>query len=442
MKKTIFALLLFLLLAGTAQASLYSYYQEQGQKLPSIAQRVVLASSYGISGYRGTAAQNTALEAYLRGSQVNLLGGSTSTVPTPSPKLNSTNTWAGWNYFNGNSYLNNETYLNADTYFNSKAYNFSNNFYMNVNSTSSANTAFYVLSTPAADGGVTYDNATMSYWAGSSNPTFSFTVASNSNRFLMVYVHTPGGTPSAVTYNGVAMTLTKTYGYLYLYELIAPATGTHSVNITLASSYGQYAAYSYYNVNQTTPIDASSTASTFGTSLATNLLTLTNGSVVVTAATQYGNPLASLVSSIGMNNHRNIMNSSFLPVSGGGLMIGDSGQLYPTQLWNIQANTDANANILALKTALIPTASAGFIASPASAAQTSTCNTYVGFSVASTSPSYLNVMAVGGILGGFSGLQSNAVYYLSNTTGTISTVAGSTTKEVGIAISPTQLLLK
>jgi len=68
MKKLI-PIILFLFLAGSANASLYSYFKEQGQNLPSIKERAVLAIHAGIKGYNGTAGQNKALEAYLRGGQ-------------------------------------------------------------------------------------------------------------------------------------------------------------------------------------------------------------------------------------------------------------------------------------------------------------------------------------------------------------------------------------
>lgn len=47
-----------------------------------------------------------------------------------------------------------------------------------------------------------------------------------------------------------------------------------------------------------------------------------------------------------------------------------------------------------------------------------------------------------GIVGGFSGLTIGATYYLSNTSGEISTSAGSQSRKIGIAISATELLLK
>jgi hypothetical protein len=59
--------------------TLYDYYNSIGQSLPSVASRQGVASSAGISGYQGTAAQNGTLLAYLQKN-----GGSTGT-PTATP---------------------------------------------------------------------------------------------------------------------------------------------------------------------------------------------------------------------------------------------------------------------------------------------------------------------------------------------------------------------
>jgi hypothetical protein len=95
MKKLILILLLAILFATQpliASASLYSYYKELGQSLPSIAERAVLYSEIGDDKYVGSASQNNALEASLRGQ----LG-----AITPQPRLLGDNTWTGTNTFNG-----------------------------------------------------------------------------------------------------------------------------------------------------------------------------------------------------------------------------------------------------------------------------------------------------------------------------------------------------
>ena len=46
--------------------NLYQYYTEQGKNLPSVKERQTVAQEAGISGYRGTAEQNTKLLSYLK----------------------------------------------------------------------------------------------------------------------------------------------------------------------------------------------------------------------------------------------------------------------------------------------------------------------------------------------------------------------------------------
>ena len=66
MRKYIFAILMGLIVATPAQASLWGYFAEKGQNLPSVAARTPLADSCGISGYAGLYTQNLALETCLR----------------------------------------------------------------------------------------------------------------------------------------------------------------------------------------------------------------------------------------------------------------------------------------------------------------------------------------------------------------------------------------
>ena len=61
---TIFAGILFSI--PSAEASLWEYYQERGESLPSISERAELAAELAIWGYRGTAEQNHLLEKRLR----------------------------------------------------------------------------------------------------------------------------------------------------------------------------------------------------------------------------------------------------------------------------------------------------------------------------------------------------------------------------------------
>ncbi len=98
MKKLILSIaFLFAIQPLTASASLYSYYQELGSKLPTIAERAVLYSEIADDAYFGTAKQNNLLESYLRGGQLGAV--------TPQPRLLGDNTWTGTNTFSGTTTL-------------------------------------------------------------------------------------------------------------------------------------------------------------------------------------------------------------------------------------------------------------------------------------------------------------------------------------------------
>jgi hypothetical protein len=70
-----------------------------------------------------------------------------------------------------------------------------------------------------------------------------------SNLLLVVTVFSAGDTVTAVTYNGVAMTLIAKVGeggstlFSYTYYLIAPAVGSHTVAVTGAFAQGASASY-------------------------------------------------------------------------------------------------------------------------------------------------------------------------------------------------------
>ena len=86
MKKKLFTFLVAfgLMIAGTASATLYNYYNEQGLNLPSVAERVEDATMCNITNYSGTEAQNIALEECMTGHYDTMLGA----TPTPTSSAN------------------------------------------------------------------------------------------------------------------------------------------------------------------------------------------------------------------------------------------------------------------------------------------------------------------------------------------------------------------
>lgn len=95
--------------------------------------------------------------------------------------------------------------------------------------------------------------------------TFSYTVGSGSNRFLIVGFsirEANAGTTTSVTYNGVSLTLykrvaTNTGAQAEVWYLVAPPSGANNVVIT-RTAFDQIApaALDFENVDQGTPLDA------------------------------------------------------------------------------------------------------------------------------------------------------------------------------------------
>lgn len=128
--------------------------------------------------------------------------------------------------------------------------------------------------------------------AGVSSLTRSFTI-SGSQRYLVVGVlDVSGDNATSCTYGGVAMTqLAKinclTTRYIYVYGLANPTTGTNDIVYTRGSttSVCGFGAVNLTGATQTTsPIDASNTANSTGTSIGISLTTVADNTAVLVMA--------------------------------------------------------------------------------------------------------------------------------------------------------------
>lgn len=137
---------------------------------------------------------------------------------------------------------------------------------------------------------VTFDAAASSSVNGGTSITYAHTVANQTDRYIGVGLanNNVATTVSSITYAGVALTLrltSATFGgarVVYLYDLVAPTTGTNNVVITM-SGLAQIVggSWSAYGVDQTTP--RSNTVNTTGTSAApSGTLTSATDEVAVT----------------------------------------------------------------------------------------------------------------------------------------------------------------
>lgn len=118
---------------------------------------------------------------------------------------------------------------------------------------------------PAAGGGPPqFDNASATVGLANGAQTISFTVATQSNRVLLVditYFDVGGRSISGVTYNGDALAQldqqlnSSGYGSSERWWMVAPDQGTFDVVVTIAGPPVEYviSPSSWYDVNQSTP---------------------------------------------------------------------------------------------------------------------------------------------------------------------------------------------
>lgn len=130
---------------------------------------------------------------------------------------------------------------------------------------------------------VLFDAATQ----GASN-TFTHT-CTGTDRYLTVEVQIVGSSVSVsgITYNGVAMSLIRRVvntNAVELWGLVNPASGAHNVVVTLSgAATNARGAVSFTNVDQTTPVDSSVSATGTGSPGAGGSITTNDGGMIVDA---------------------------------------------------------------------------------------------------------------------------------------------------------------
>jgi hypothetical protein len=298
-----------------------------------------------------------------------------------------------------------------------------------------------------SDGGIMFDTtANGSVVTSGGVGTISFTVASNSNRLLLVFLSGSGNIspPGGLAYNGVSMTGLDSFSYNASDTgapgasaiLVAPSTGTNNLTFsgsTTATYY--YYIVSLYNCAQSGQPDNHGTVAGTGTSATQTLSIVPNnyGEVIVSASS------TSATGSIQWENTG----------SNTGMHFGDSGKIFPLESMSVSW-TGSTGWTLSIAVKPYTAASLGYVVN-ASASNASTGYTdnytgyrssaFIGFVNASAIAGGSVTVALSGVLGSFSSLLAGAQYYLSNTGGAIATTAGSITRKLGIAISTTQLVV-
>lgn len=134
---------------------------------------------------------------------------------------------------------------------------------------------------------VTHDNTQNTSSSGTTFSLNNFVVASQSNRVLLIFVWILNPvTVVSASYNGVAATflagVTNPTGErrVECWYLLAPATGTHNISVTLSgsSAFTHISASSVYDVVQTAPTSHTNSANA-GTSPSDSITSSTNGIV-------------------------------------------------------------------------------------------------------------------------------------------------------------------
>ena len=169
---------------------------------------------------------------------------------------------------------------------------------------------------------VTYDAESSTTSSGSSSLSWSHTVGNGNNRLLVVTISTSRGgsasvppTISSITYNNIAMTLGPNNAYTsttnpqvrsYIYYLVNPPSGSHTIQVSLSgtsgSTYAVGGAVSYSNVNQSSPMQTQNTSQNYGSTQSVSVSTTSVGQAVYASIGSYSGSSYTLTANSGPNS--------------------------------------------------------------------------------------------------------------------------------------------
>lgn len=301
---------------------------------------------------------------------------------------------------------------------------------------------------------ITVDASTSahSFSAGATH-NCSVTIANQSNRLLIVDLECDGGaTISSVTYNGVSMTLIDSQAapasgnIVRSYRLIAPTVGTANVTVTTSGgsipSFGlAIMATSYYNVDQTTPVEATAKSSTSGGgTFSHSISTLTCGALVHASYAFNGTSGTSTITfdSVSGLNAINIA-SSF------GAAKARSPVSETVQSVTVDNTHSTSINRAVLLLAIKPSEAQSPRVQKASATAATAFvevkQNFVGFAKETITAGNTIKVQTGGIITGLSGLSIGKYYYIQDTAGNLGLSAGTVSKIACKAISATSAVI-
>lgn len=290
---------------------------------------------------------------------------------------------------------------------------------------------------------VLYDNGTAgNATAGSAAPiSFSFTVAANSNRKMIVITSDPGVTPNndigSVKYNGVSfaeqswvssgqyagVVYTRAQGWI----LDAPATGANTLLITPQSATTRdikYIVFSFYNVDTCTTVTSDSHTSGAPSTINLSVTPTVNCSAVFAA---YVGTLSS--TDIIVNNTQN--------AESGQLIGGWCDPVAPMAVRVLNLSSSGNAAIAIQMTPVLTSATGRVYKS--SSTTTGLSGGFIGFAENAASVTQTVDVVMEGVESNQSGLIAGTQYYINDTAGTIGSSVGTVTRKCGIALDATNL---
>ena len=301
---------------------------------------------------------------------------------------------------------------------------------------------------------ITVDASTSahSFSAGATH-NCSVTIANQSNRLLIVDLEYDNGvTVSSVTYNGVAMTSIDSQAspgsgnVVRSYRLVAPTVGTANVTVTTSGGYIStfglaIMATSYYNVDQTTPVEATAKSSTSGGGTFSHSISTLTGGALVHAAYAFNQTSGTSTITFDSVSGLNAINIA----SSLGAAKARSPVSETVQSVTVDNTHSASANRAVLLLAIKPSEAQSPRVQKASATAATAFvevkQNFVGFAKETITAGNAIKVQTGGIITGLSGLSIGKYYYIQDTAGNLGLSAGTVSKIACKAISATSAVI-
>lgn len=269
--------------------------------------------------------------------------------------------------------------------------------------------------------------------------TWSHTNSTATNQVLVVSIGTNANDVTGVTYNGVAMTratnansVSEFPRAIEQWYLVAPSTGA-AYNIVVSSTSGSQKiaqAVSYSGIDQTTPINATTTAQG-ATNFSLSLTTTSHKTVLISSFVS-----EAYVNAISADARDTALPSAEQATANlagrGGYRYVDTAQATTTS-YTFTGGNQASGSMLALNS--------NSFALNASAANASSSDSFIGFAQGSATAGNSLAVTIAGVATGFSNLSAYMKYHLANAAGAISIAAGTVTRKVCISVSTTECLI-